>query len=61
MIMEITWTDCGSPLGKPKYTYNKITVKGDTWQDALQKAVYEIEFLSSSRKVTDIRPRVVDS
>lgn len=60
MTMEITWTDCGTPLGKPKYTYNKITVKGDTWQDALQKAVYEIEFLSSSRKVTDIRPRVVD-
>lgn len=60
MVMEITWTDCGTPLGKPKYTYNKITVKGDTWQEALQKAVYEIEFLSSSRKVTDIRPRVVD-
>lgn len=60
MVMKITWTDCGTPLGKPKYTYNKITVKGDTWQEALQKAVYEIEFLSSSRKVTDIRPRVVD-
>lgn len=60
MTMEITWTDCGTPLGTPKYTYNKITVKGDTWQEALQKAVYEIEFLSSSRKVTDIRSRVID-
>ena len=60
MVMEITWTDCGTPSGTPKYTYNKITVKGDTWQEALQKAVYEIEFLSCSRKVTDIRPRVVD-
>lgn len=60
MVMEITWTDCGTLLEKPKYTYNKTTVKGDTWQEALQKAVYEIEFLSRSRKVTDIRPRVVD-
>lgn len=60
MIMEITWTDCGTPFETPKYTYNKKIVKGDTWQEALQKAVYEIEFLSSSRKVTDIRPRVID-
>lgn len=60
MTMEISWTDCGTPFETPKYTCNKITVKGDTWQEALQKAVYEIEFLSSSRKVTDIRPRVVD-
>lgn len=60
MTMEISWTDCGAPFETPKYTYNKITVKGDTWQEALQKAVYEIEFLSSSRKVTDIRPRVID-
>lgn len=60
MTMEISWTDCGAPFETPKYTYNKKVVKGDTWQEALQKAVYEIEFLSSSRKVTDIRPRVID-
>lgn len=60
MTMEITWTDCGGIFDKPKYGIQKKIVKGDTWQDALQQAVYEIEFLSSSRKVTDIRPRVVE-
>ena len=23
MTMEISWTDCGMPFEKPKYTYNK--------------------------------------
>lgn len=60
MTMEISWTDCGAPFETPKYAYNKIVVKGETWQEALQKAVYEIEVLSSWRNVTNIRPRVVD-
>lgn len=60
MTIKITWTDCGAPFETPKYTYSKKVVKGDTWQDALQKAVCEIELLSSSRKVTDISSRVID-
>lgn len=60
MTMEISWTDMGETYGPRQTTYKKVTVKGDTWQEALQKAVYEIELLSSNRKVTDIRPRIVD-
>lgn len=60
MTMEISWTDMGETYGLRQTTYKKVTVKGKTWQDALQKAVYEIEALSSWRNVTNIRPRVVD-
>ena len=60
MTMEITWLDYGEPFKTEKQTWKKKTVTGETWQDALQQAVYEIEFLSSSRKVMDIRPRIVE-
>lgn len=60
MTMEISWIDMGETYGPRQTTYKKVTVNGETWQDALQKAVYKIEALSSWRNVTNIRPRVVD-
>ena len=60
MIMEITWTDCGGLYEPPKRGIQRLVVKGETWQEALQKAIYEVEALSSHRKVIDIRPRVID-
>lgn len=60
MTMEISYTDMGETYGPRMTTHEKRIVKGETWQEALQKAVYEIEALSSWRNVINIRPRVVD-
>lgn len=60
MTMQITWVDCDGLSDTAKPGIKRIVVKGKTWQDALNKAIYEIEALSRHRKVTDIRPRVID-